>query len=101
MCVEPVNGKYQALGFLRPVGPVSGEQEKGSQSFCDPSLKLTSHLCLESYRLVYREVIKHGRVQHKVKMSYLIHFGVFYEMVPQKTPNQLKDQIKTCTPLCY
>lgn len=44
-------------------------------------LKLTSPLCLEFYRLVYREVIKHGRAQHEVTRSY-IHIGECYEMVP-------------------
>lgn len=48
---------------------------------------------------MYREVIKHGRVEHKVKMSYYTHFGVFYEMVPPKTPHQLKVQIQDLTPL--
>lgn len=48
---------------------------------------------------MYREVIKHGRVEHKVKMSYYTHFGVFYERAPPKTPHQLKVQIQALTPL--
>lgn len=79
LSVEPMNGKYQVLDFLRPVGLVS-KKIKGPSTVLCSFLKLTSPLCLEFYCLVYREVIKHGRAQYKVTMSH-IHIRVYYEMV--------------------
>lgn len=73
--------------------PCKGKKKRALKSLT--LLSLSCHLlCLESSCLVYREVIKHGREQHKVQMSDYIYFGVFYENSATRLRISLKAQIQ-------